>query len=269
MASCGEQMIHKIEDWLWGRDMPIVLHYGDSHLTRFKCWINTDAEYGGPKKLDKHVLVHRHFCAVGGSTFSNVHDGVPNINVPKTQPYRGNLWRYTVNFKELKPDYIFISLGTNDSSNYDRHYKREMAKYRKAVEDGKIVINSDGNYKFCNPEYWLCQANEIKKEAKIVFDRLQDTFKGSKIVYMGIIRNPKWCEETMLMCDNFEWWVGRVLKIKLAPLSGLIDRSIHIMRDDVHLTELGYHLMMDKVYSRMLHMWLGPLMHKHKVPIDW
>ena len=86
------------------RKQPTILYYGDSHLTRFKCWINTDEEFGGPKELDREVLQHRHFCAVGGSTFKNVHDRVRNINVPPTQPYRGNLWRYTLRVKELKPD---------------------------------------------------------------------------------------------------------------------------------------------------------------------
>ena len=179
------------------------------------------------------------------------------------------MWRYTLNVKELKPDYILVSLGTDDASNYDRHYKKEMETYRRAVLDGLIDLESDGDFKFCDPEYWLGLANNIKKEAKEVFNRLQTTFNGSKVVYMGIIHNPKWCDETHLMCDNFEWWVARVLKIKMAPMTGLIDRSVHIMRDDVHLTELGYRLLMDKVYSRMLHMWLGPLMHKQKVPVDW
>ena len=242
---------------------------GDSHLTHFKAWVNTDEDYGGPDELDRHVLEHKHFCAVGGSTFSNVHDRVNNINVPTTQPYRGNLWRYTVYFKELKPDYILVSLGTNDSSNYDRHYKKEMAKYHKAVKDGLIDIDSDGDYKFCKPEYWLGLANDMKKAARVVFKRLQDTCPCSKIVYMGIMRNPKWCAETKLLCDNFERWVSRILRIKVAPIMGLINRSIHIRRDDVHLTELGYRLMMNKVYSRMMHMWLGPLMHKRKVPMDW
>ncbi len=269
MSSSGEQTLEKIERWLWPVDMPIVLHYGDSHLTRFKPWINTDWDYGGPTDLDHHVLSHRHFCAVGGSTFKNIHDRVRNINVPPTQPFRGDLWRYTINVKELKPDYILVSLGTNDASNYDRHYRREMEKYRRAVLDGLIDMENDSDYKFCNPDYWLGLSNTMQKDAKRVFDRLQTTFSDSKVVYVGVIRNPKWCDETNLLCDNLEWYISRVLKIKLAPLSGLIDRTIHIRKDDVHLTELGYRLFMDKVYSRLMHMWVGPLMHKRKVPVDW
>ena len=94
----------------------------------------------------------------------------------------------------------------NDSSNYDRHYKQEMAKYRNAVRNGLIDLGSDAekDYKFCDPEYWLGLANTMKEDASAVFDRLQANFTGSKIVYMGIVRNPKWCDETMLMCDNFE-----------------------------------------------------------------
>ncbi len=46
---------------------------------------------------------------------------------------------------ELKPDYVLISLGTNNASNYDHHYKREMNKYKKAVRDGLIDMESDGD----------------------------------------------------------------------------------------------------------------------------
>ena len=114
----------------------------------------------------------------------------------------------------------------------------------------------------------MCTCAHVHKQ-KEVFDRLKATFSGSKLVYMGVVRNPKWCDETNLLCDNLEWYISRVLKVKLAPLSGLIDRSIHILKDDVHFTELGYRLLMDKVYSRIMHMWVGPLMHKRKVPVDW
>ena len=47
------------------------------------------------------------------------------------------------------------------------HYKKEMAKYRNAVKDGLIDINSDGDYKFCDPEYWLDLANDMKKVQRL------------------------------------------------------------------------------------------------------
>ncbi len=153
MSSCGAQSNSKMENVLKGQDMPIFLFYGDSHLTRLKDWFKVAADEGGQKKADRDVLCHQHFCAVSGSKFKSVHDRVQGINVPDTQPFRGNLWRYTVNFKELKPDYIVVSLGANDASSLDQEYQREMRKYiNDLCKKGPDNIK-DKDYLFCDPDH--------------------------------------------------------------------------------------------------------------------
>ncbi len=94
----------------------------------------------------------------------------------------------------------------------------------------------DEGYLFCDPLYWAGLVQIMKDEANVVFERLQDTFKGLRIMYMGITRNENWYEETKLPCNMFEWYVQLELKIKVTPITGLVNEDIHIRRDGVHLT---------------------------------
>ena len=88
--------------------LPTVLHYGDSILTNFKRWMHNNHPKHGPRPLDKKVLKHQHFCAVGGSRYATIHDRTQGIKAPDTQPYRGNLWKYTNDVKELQPDFCLL-----------------------------------------------------------------------------------------------------------------------------------------------------------------
>ncbi len=63
------------------------------------------------------------------------------------------------------------------------------------------------------------------------------------------------------MVTNLEMHMKHTHGMKLAPVSGLVDSNLHIDDDGVHLTPSGYRLFMDKVYTRVIDMWLAPLYH--------
>ncbi len=262
-ANVGAQTIWKRRRQIKNREMPTVLFYGDSQLTRFKNWIKNPNQVEGPTFLDRYVLQHKHFCAVGGSKFSTIHDRVQGINVPPTQPFRGNLWRYTNVVKELRPDYIVVSLGFNDISGFDRLYKREMADFRR-INLGADEI--DENHRFADPEFWANEQKKILDSADEVIGRLRLHFPDSRLIFVGVIPDKNWCYESVSMCNNLEWHMKEKLGMKLAPIAGLVEKDVHIDRDGVHLNPSGFRLFMDKVVSRMIDMWLGPLYHHNVAP---
>ncbi len=261
---CGAQSIWKQRHQIPKHEMPSILFYGDSHLTNMKKWLTVPAKKGGPKWLDKKVLKHRHFCAVGGSTFANVHNRVQGIKVPDTQPFRGNLWRYTVAFKELKPDYLILSLGFNDVDKFDRKYKYVKKQHAAAI---KKPTPKNAHYFNLTPErFWELEMMDFYESVDEVVDRLRKSFPCTKFIFVGLIRSPKWSDEACHMADNLEWWLKIKHQCKLAPISGFVNRSKHIKKDEVHLAHEGYRLFMDKVLTRMVDMWLGPVNHNLKVP---
>ena len=245
--------------------MPTILFYGDSHLTRFKKWIKSTNLPDGPTFLDRYVLQHKHFCAVGGSRFNTIHDRVRGIKVPPTQPFRGNLWRYTTRVKELRPDYIVVSLGFNDISRFDRMYKKEMADF-KEVNMNVPIDEIDESHKFADAEFWAKEQKDILDNVDIIVGRLRHNFPGSRLIFVGVIPDKNWCHESIILCNNLEWHMKEKLGLKLAPIAGLVDKDIHVDNDGVHLTPSGYRLFMDKVVSRVVDMWLGPLYHNNVAP---
>ncbi len=232
-------------------------------MTNLKKWIKTPQKYGGATWLDRMVLKHKHFCAVGGSRFPTKHDRVRGLNVPDTQPYCGDLWRYTTNVKKLKPDYILISLGFNDCDRFDRRYKVAMQKYRAAIAKSKDV--DDGKYVFCDAEHWIHETKEILDALDAVVERLEKTFPDSKLVYVGIMCSEKWCKETLLVCDRIEQKIGHYHGIKMAPINGFIKPKEHLRHDKVHLNHKGYRIFMDKVMARVVDMWFAPMNHDEKM----
>ena len=264
MAQAGAQSIWKHRRQIVGRRMPTILFYGASHMTNLKKWVKTPQKSGGATWLDRMVLRHKHFCAVGGSRFATVHDRVQGKNVPDTQPFRGDLWRYTIRVKELKPHYILISLGFNDCDRFDRRYKAAMKEYRNALAKAKGAEVDDGKFTFCDGEHWIKETKEILDAMDEVIDRLQKAFPDSKLVYVGVMRSEKWCEETLLVCDRIEQKIGHYHGIKMAHLGGFIKPKMHIRPDKVHLNSKGYRLFMDKVIARVVDMWFAPMNHGKK-----
>ncbi len=85
--------LEKILTFIRSKEMPKLLLYGDSHITRLEDWLKKTVvltDNYGPKPLDHKALKNVEFCAVGGTKFDTIHSKVCGINVPIYQRRRGN-----------------------------------------------------------------------------------------------------------------------------------------------------------------------------------
>ena len=123
MAEVNERdgrSIFRLRKHLWKYEMPRMLLYGASHLTRLETWmgLQRDPEDASrPTALDGRALSRARYCAVGGSKFSTIHDRVQGINVPLHQPPKGNQWQKLLDDKYM-PSYTVVCLGGNYTSAF-------------------------------------------------------------------------------------------------------------------------------------------------------
>ena len=94
-----------------------------------------------------------------------------------------------------------------------------------------------------------------------VIERLKNTFQGTRIVYLGILKRARWCHETRQLSMDINWWMKQKHGAKVVQIGAFIYPTWHLRDDGVHLTGLGNRVLMDKVFSRMVQMWMAPYMH--------
>ncbi len=221
-----------------------------------KKWLRTYDPKFGPRHLDRKIRRNTLFCAVGGASFANVHDRVQGIKVPLTQPYRGNIWRFTTHVKEVIPDFIFVVLGSNDCDLYDQKLKRALLEHDLAVPPPGCAKQPFDMAKF-NEDH----QKKIFENIDTVIRRLRDTFLGARLIFLGILKRAKWCLESRQLSMDINWWVKQKHGAKVVQISGFINQFWHLRDDGVHLTSLGNRVLMDKVFSRIIQVWMAPYMH--------
>ena len=240
------------------KDIPTILFYGDSHLTHLKRWMKVTCPTTGPKGLDKKIMKRAHYCAVGGSNFMNVDERVRGIKVPETQKWQGNQWRYTLNVKELNPTYILVSLGTNDCDSFDRKLKKKVRE--KQIAEEKPTRRNAHMLFWTVEKEWELTIKDLYDAIDEVLDRLKCAFPDSTIMILGLMTRSWWCNETVQMARNLDWWMKAGHNLKLAHMAGFVEPEKHLMDDGVHLTREGYRLFMDKILSRIYQMFLASYM---------
>ena len=253
------QTLEKVKRFIRTPDIPTVIMYGDSYLTHLKTWLKRDAKYTGPRFLDKKVSKKTHFIAVGGSNFSNVHDRVTGVKVPDTQRWMGNIWRYTIKVKEVNPNFVVLNLGANDCDTIDYRLKDAIDDYRFNGAYKKPEEVSEFKRKFIQDEM-----KQLYKNLDRVTDRLKKQFPEARFIFVGIVRRAWWGESARMCAQNIEWWCKRKLGYKVVQIAGFVDPVQHLCNDEVHLNYLGNRLYMDKVFSRIIQVWMAKEMHGEK-----
>ena len=110
---------------------------------------------------------------------------------------------------------------------------------------------------------WELEILDLYEAIDDVLGRLKTTFPDARIMVLGLTPRSWWCNETIQMARNLDWWIKAGHNLKLIHLAGLIRPEIHLKDDGVHLTRAGYRLFMDKVVTRIYQVFLAPLMHNH------
>ena len=244
--------------------MPTVLAYGDSHLTQLDDWYHlpiTSDIWFSPTALDKKPLGSTYFCAVPGTRFDTVHRKVCGFDIPDHQVYKADQWFYYTQNIKLKPDYILCSLGGNDCDKFDSDLNRKLFEQDQAARH-PCFANID-KINFDKFVYWEKRKKQKHDQMYEVFDRLKSAFPSSKLVYFGLLRRPWWGVGTNKLADNMEWYVHDQLGIKIIHINDYINH-LDMMSDDTHLSNRGYRLFMDQVYSRIRNSHLQPIMIAEK-----
>ena len=197
------------------KDIPTILFYGDSHMSNLQDWLEKCTGVGKPRELDKKVLELAFFCNVGGSRFDTIHDRVCNVEVPETQPDRGDQWQNIITDPTCRPDYIIISLGGNDADEFGKKL-------------GKKLANSDIDpNEFYNKEYL-----RVTEQMDIVFDRLGNQFQNAQLIFMAIMDRDNWSVTTKQFAQDLTFYVKKCWKIKVMQISGKIT-PYHMKRDHI------------------------------------
>ena len=163
---------------------PHVLLYGDSRLSNVQKWLKESSYKHGPRPLDYAALMETSHCAVGGSRFVNVHNRVRNIQVPPTQPDRGNQWEKCLSSPDCEPVYILVSLGSNDADLFGQCLSWLMDKQLEAAEhptkENSVFIHFDPI------KYYKCELVKLIGQIDRVLNRLETTFPNSEIVFLSV-----------------------------------------------------------------------------------
>ena len=239
--------------------MPHMLLYGASHLTRLETWLGLTRDPEDetkPTALDGRALSKARYCAVGGSKFSTIHERVQGINVPPHQPQKGNQWKQLLEDK-YKRAYTGVCLGGNDTSAFRDKLLKRLNLGKRASSDA--ITQRAQEVKFDIDEFLKKEYELIENNMTTVMNRLSNTFKSSKIIFVAIWRRPVWDDYTALLADKINThaginWAHRVV------YPGTFITPAHVLNDDVHLTDAGYRIFVDQVFSSVLNSFLQPLL---------
>ena len=229
--------------------IPQIVLYGDSHLANIRKWQWVKEEDGGPRPLDEAMLMNLRHCSVGGSTFKNIHNRSRNINVPSTQPNRGNQWQKLLNEYEEEPTYILCSLGSNDCDSFGQRLswlrQQQLLASENPEQYGTEMIRFDPN------EYFLQELDRFIQQIDTVLNRLENTFENAEIVFSSIFEREYWDELTVQMAHTLNWYIKFYRKHRVINLNGRIPPDM-LKRDKVHFKNEGYHIFMDKCIGMLL-----------------
>lgn len=249
------QTLWKVRRYFREDNIPTILCYGSSHLTNLKKWLRLYDPRFSPRFLDRKISRNTHFCAVGGASFANVHDRVRGLKVPLSQPFRGNIWRFTTHVKEVIPDFIFLVLGSNDCDLYDRKLKQALWEHEMEMPPPGRPKQPFDMAKF-NEEH-----QKIFENIDTVIGRLRHTFPGAQLIFFGVLKRARWCLESRQLSMDINWWIKQKHGAKVVQIGGFIHQYWHLRDDGVHLTSLGNRVLMDKVFSRIVQVWMSSYMH--------
>ena len=144
----------------------------------------------------------------------------------------------------------------------DRHYKSALYEYTHTGNHKTAKEVKEFSSAFIQTEM-----KRIYENMDTLVDRLLNTFNGTRLIVVGIVKRPWWTTEACVCAKNLEWWLKNHYGAKVVQLNGFIRPLIHLRNDDVHFTGLGNRLYMDKVFSRVVQIWMAPAMHGLDVPI--
>ena len=230
-------------------NIPQLMLYGDSHLANVRKWERQPAHRHGPRPLDMEVLKTLKHCSVGGSTFGNIFQRTQNINVPKTQPNRGNQWKAALNDPKCNPAIIYVSLGSNDCDTFGQKLAW-LTQQQMLASEHPLLFGTD-MIRFNPNTFYESQLELILSQIDRVINRLEKCFPESEIVYSSVFERCYWDPLTLHMACTINWYMRTERQLRLVNLNGKVPRD-RIKDDLVHFTNLGYHIFMDKGIGMVL-----------------
>ncbi len=259
-------------------DPPKVLYYGDSHLGRLKWW--TDGDYGRfkPNALEEIVLSESRFAYSGGSKWSDVHHRVNGINLPAHQK-QGDTWGPIVN-SEFRPDYIYISCGSN---TYDQYNDQYFVKLRNSPVWHLLIDVPYGPSKFFKDKYpAFCDLrkppmgpvedfdsklfvdtayDDTCKEVKSVMTEIDAVYDSVRKYGLSCIMRKNWFPAIRVLAYRINGYMSKSHQITMNQINGFLD-GMHFCRDDIHLNALGYRVFVEKGLGPMLDSYYN----QHRLP---
>lgn len=228
---------------------PNLLLYGDSHLANLRKWALFKEEDGGPRPLDEAMLLQCKHCSVGGSTFANIYMRSRNINVPPTQPNRGNQWQEVLDEPNFDPAYIFLSLGSNDCDTFGRRlaWMSQQQLLACAYPDiyGTDMIRFDPN------AFFEQELDKFVSQIDRVISRLEKHFPDAEVVFSSVFERSYWDDMTTLMAKCINWYIKCYRGCRTVNLNGKVPLTL-LKRDKIHYKNLGYRVFMDKGLGMLL-----------------
>ena len=96
-----------------------------------------------------------------------------------------------------------------------------------------------------------------------VFDRLYNHFDKARFVFLEILPTAGCLPESVELARDLTNYIETCTVHKSVWLLDFID-EIHIKNDDVHFTNIGYHLFTEQVFSIVMNSFLMPVMRQEK-----
>ena len=183
--------LEKIKYFVLCYNMPKLLLYGDSHITRLEDWIKkafVATDMFEPKLLDHKAMKGIEFCAVGGTKFDTVHAKVCGINVPLHQRWRGNQWKRITEDINFKADGIILSLGGNDTGSFDDKIRNKLAQ-KALLQHIPQELLTDAQKEIITFDAMAEKDKTLKTivgNIDEVFGRLYKHFENACITYVGL-----------------------------------------------------------------------------------
>ena len=95
-----------------------------------------------------------------------------------------------------------------------------------------------------------------------------DIFDGTCLIYVEIVKCPRWTTEAITCAKNLERWLKNHYGAKVVQLNGFIRPAVHLKDDLVHFTGQGYRLYVNKIFSRVVQIWMASYMHGMQVNVN-
>ena len=107
-----------------------------------------------------------------------------NINVPKTQPDRGNQWQDLLNDPECDPVYIYLSLGSNDCDSFGQ--RLSWLRQQQLLASKHLDVYGTEMIYFDPLKYYEQELDKFIRQIDLVIGRLESQFKNAEIVFSCI-----------------------------------------------------------------------------------